>query len=74
MSTTLDGIHAAVDPGDGSMIEAGNRALSTLIAERDLVNKVPTWPWTTGALTGFLSAVLLPLGLWLVTRFLERLV
>lgn len=74
LSTTIEGIHAAVDSGDGSTIEARDKALSTLIAERDLVNKVPTWPWSTGALTGFLSAVLLPLGLWVVTRLLERLV
>ena len=33
-----------------------------------------TWPWSTGALARFLSAVLLPIGLWLITRFLERIV
>ncbi len=74
LTHTLDEIHAAVDAKDLPAIEARNRALATLIAERDLVNKVPTWPWSTGALTGFLSAVLLPVGLWIVTRTLERFV
>lgn len=74
LTATIDAIHAAVDAGDGPGIEARNRALATLIAERDLVNRIPTWPWSTGALTGFVSAVLLPIGLWVATRTLERFV
>ncbi len=74
LTVTLEAIHAAVDADDGPAIDARNRALSTLMTERDLVAKVSTWPWSAGALTGFLSAVLLPIGLWIVTRMLERLV
>lgn len=74
LTRTLAEIHAAVDANEAAAIEGRNRALMTLMAERDLVNKVPTWPWSGGALTGFLSAVLLPIGLWIVTRILERLV
>ncbi len=74
LTATLAGIHAAVDVGDGQAIEARNRALATLIAERDLVNRIPTWPWSTGALTRFVSAVLLPIALWVATRLLERFV
>ncbi len=70
LTSTLDAIHAAVDAGDGDAIESRNRALSALIAERDLVNRIPTWPWSTGALTGFLSAVMLPLVLFLAQRVL----
>jgi hypothetical protein len=32
----------AVDAGDAQAIEASNRALSTLVAARDVVNRVPT--------------------------------
>jgi hypothetical protein len=74
MSGTLEAIHRAVDAGDTAAVTAGHQALAALTAERDLVVKVPTWPWSTGALARFLSAVLLPIGLWLVTRFLERIV
>ena len=74
ITTTLRDIHVAVDAGDGQAVEARQRALATLRDERELVNKVPTWPWSAGALTGFISAVLLPIGLWIVTRALERLV
>lgn len=74
LSSTVDAIHVAVDSGDPPAIESRNRALSALVAERDLVSRVPTWPWSTGSLTGFLSAVLLPLVLFLAQRFLGGLV
>ncbi len=74
ISGALESIHRAVDAGDAAAVTAGHQALSALTAERDLVVKIPTWPWSAGALTRFLSAVLLPIGLWLVTRFLERVV
>jgi hypothetical protein len=74
MSGTLEAIHRAVDAGDAQAVTAGHQALSALTAERDLIAKVPTWPWSGGALVRFLSAVLLPIGLWLITRFLERIV
>jgi hypothetical protein len=72
ISTTLEGMHAAVDAGDTDQLEIRNKALASLVAERDLVNRVPTWPWSTASLTRFVSAVLLPLGLWFATRLLER--
>lgn len=50
------------------------QALGALTAQRDLIVRLPTWPWSTAALTRFLSAVLLPIGLWLITRVLERIV
>jgi hypothetical protein len=71
---TLEALHRAVDEGDAAGVTAGHQTLTALIAERDLVARIPTWPWSAGALTRFLSAVLLPIGLWLVTRFLERIV
>jgi hypothetical protein len=74
VTTTLDAIQAAVDAGDGPAIEARNRALSTLVASRDVVNRVPTWPWSSGALTGFTSAIVLPIVLFLVQRALSQLV
>ncbi len=74
LTATLDEIHDAVDARDVPVIEARNRALATLIAERYLIHKVPTWPWSTGALTGFVSAVLLPVALFLVQRLLSQIV
>jgi len=47
-------------------------AIEALIRERELVKRIPTWPWDPGTLRGFASALLLPIFLWLVTRLLEE--
>jgi hypothetical protein len=74
ISGALEAIHRAVDAGDAAGVAEGHQSLSALTAERDLVARIPTWPWSPAALTRFLSAVLLPIGLWLITRVLERIV
>jgi hypothetical protein len=66
-------IHAGVDRDDLARAGELQATLESLTAERDLVGKLRTWPWTTGTLRGFVSAVMLPIGLFLATRLLERL-
>jgi hypothetical protein len=46
--------------------------LSSLNSERDILAKLPTWPWQPGTLNLILSAVLLPVVLWIVQQLLER--
>jgi hypothetical protein len=55
-------------------IDALNKALASLLQERDFVRRLPTWPWDTGTLRAVLSAVALPVVLFLATRALERFV
>lgn len=74
LSATLVRIHDSVDANDSAATEAAHQTLATLIAERDLVSRVPTWPWSASALTGFLSAVLLPLILFVIQQGLSRLI
>ncbi len=38
-----------------------------------MLEKMPTWPWQASTLRGLMTAVLLPLFLWLSQRLLERL-
>ncbi len=74
LSATLLQIHDGVDAQSSAATQAAHQALVTLTAERDLVNRVPTWPWSASALTGFLSAVLLPIVLFLVQQGLSRVI
>ena len=74
IETTIDAVHAAVDGGDLSSAASMNDALGVLIAERDLVEKLPTFPWRPGTLGAVLTAIALPLGLWVATRLLERVI
>ncbi len=67
-------IHAGVDRDDLSRAAELQTTLASLGAEREIIGKLRTWPWSTGTFRGFVSAVLLPVGLWILTRLLERFV
>ena len=43
-----------------------NHALTGLNAERQVLNNIPTWPWLRGTFTGFASAVILPVIIFIV--------
>lgn len=47
-------------------------ALDSLLKLREVVAKAKTWPWEPDALRVVLTAVLLPILIWAVTRVLER--
>jgi hypothetical protein len=55
-------------------VDALNKAISSLLQEREFVMRQSTWPWDTGTFRAVASAVLLPVVLFLVTRALERFV
>jgi hypothetical protein len=74
LETTIDAVHRAIDTGDLSQVDSLNKTLATLMVERDLVRHMPTWPWQPGTVGAVVSAIVLPLGIWLATRILERLV
>ena len=65
-------LHASVDREDLSVADGQNKELASLISERDLVNRLSTWPWQAGTAGAVASAVILPVVLFLVTRFLDR--
>jgi hypothetical protein len=73
-------LHDAVDAGDLSRtdglsrMDGLNKALASLVAERDLLARLSTWPWQPGTVGAFVTAVALPIGLFLVTRILDRFV
>ncbi len=48
------------------------KSLNSLYRMREQIEKVPTWPWNPGTLRSFLSAVFLPLGIWLLQQLLSR--
>jgi len=74
LTVTTETIHRAVDAGDLGVADGLDKQLSSLIAERELIEKLPTWPWRPGTLGAFATALVLPVVLWLVTRLLERVV
>jgi hypothetical protein len=55
-------------------VDALSKAQASLLAEREFTTKLSTWPWDTSTFRTVLSAVALPIVLFLVTRVLERFV
>ncbi len=59
-----------VDTGDLSRADAWSKTLANLQIEGEILAKLPTWHWSTGTLRGFVSALLLPITLFLIQRLL----
>ncbi len=74
MKMTISRIHGQVNDDDYENIAGLNTAMSALIVERDIIGGTSIWPWEASTLRGFATTLLLPIFLWLVTRFLERLI
>ena len=55
-------------------IDALSKAQSALIQERDVVQRLSTWPWDPSTLRTVVSAIALPIVLFLITRYLDRLI
>jgi hypothetical protein len=72
LKLTIARIHAAVDANDLSEADQLNKMLSSVLAERDVIGKLPTWPWSTATFRSVASAVVLPIVIFAITRLLER--
>jgi hypothetical protein len=69
---TLASLHRCLDDSALAEVAQLNTAIAGLNAERDILTKVPTWPWRAGVFTGFLSIVVLPILLFIVQLVLGR--
>lgn len=58
-----------VDAGNLAGVKEVADALSGIRATSDRIAKLPTWPWPPQVLRGFISAILLPVAVFLITRY-----
>ena len=65
-------LHRDLERDDASAIGGSNDAFEALAAEREIIGRIPTWPWRAGTLTGVISALALPVILFLIQFALER--
>lgn len=49
------------------------QAITNLERQRSFIEKIPTWPWQPSTMRGFVSAMLLPILIWVVQQVLERI-
>lgn len=66
-------LHECIDRRAYAEYDAMSKAVTAMKEELALLEKIPTWPWKPDTLRLLLTAILLPILLWLVTRVLERL-
>jgi hypothetical protein len=61
------------DNSNFSDMDAIGRALANLQNQKSYIEAIPTWPWRPAALRGFLSAMVLPIVIWVIQQILDRL-
>lgn len=63
-------LHVRVDRGDLAGMTEFRGSISSMLDFRNEIRAVSTWPWGPGTLRNFLSALLLPIVLFLLQAFL----
>lgn len=74
LQSATDDLHTKASRRAYDEVGGIENTISALMRERDLLGKISTWPWDPRTIRGFVSTLLLPIFLWLVTRLLERFV
>ena len=66
-------LHRRVDDGRFEGMDDLNNAMACLEIERGAVERIPTWPWQPETVRLLITALALPMGLWVVQLVLQRL-
>lgn len=66
-------LHRRMDEDDFKEMGDFRNGLSGLLTFRDEIKKLSTWPWQPTTFRGVLSAIFLPIMLWLLQEVLSRL-
>jgi hypothetical protein len=67
-------LYELVDTGALDSTKTVNDLLSGLNALRDRILRLPTWPWPPNLFRGFVTALLLPIVVFILTRVISTLV
>jgi hypothetical protein len=70
----LADLHQDVDSGKLRRMDNLSKAFASLEMERNLLEKVPTWPWEPQTVRGLIGALLLPVAVWLIQLVLQRVI
>ena len=71
LEEALADLDRRADSRDLTDADALNKHLSSLLAEREVIARTATWPWAPETVRGFATALILPVVLWLIFRFLD---
>ncbi|MGA9533401.1 MAG: hypothetical protein WBR18_11850 [Anaerolineales bacterium] len=66
MKSTLMQLHQHIDENALQEVPRLNDTLKGLTSEREILARIPTWPWRPGLFAGFISVIVLPIVLFLL--------
>ncbi len=69
---TLDKLHHCVDENKLDEVTQLKSVIKSLNTEGSILEKIRTWPWSTETLSGFLSAIILPIILFLIQIAIQK--
>ncbi len=72
LEATIQEVYRRADSQNLTGIYQLNQLMTSLVMTREVLAKIPTWPWETGTLMGFISAFLLPFVVNLIIVLLEQ--
>jgi hypothetical protein len=72
LEATIAELHQRVDGGALEAMDDLNKTITSLELELGLLDRIPTWPWRSETVRLLLTALALPLGLWLVQYVLQQ--
>lgn len=62
-----------VDARELGRAEGLNKSLDSLLRQREVIARLSTWPWSTGSLRAVVTAILLPLLLFIIQLLITRI-
>jgi hypothetical protein len=74
LEALLGELNLDVDARDVTRAAGVHSLLSGLLLQRDVLAKLPTWPWSATTIRGLVSAILLPIALFLVEQAVSRFI
>ncbi|TAJ99653.1 MAG: hypothetical protein EPO36_11390 [Chloroflexota bacterium] len=69
----LTELNRDVDARDLQRADDLNKTLASMLQQREVIARLPTWPWSTGTLRAIITAILLPIFLFVVQLSLARI-
>ncbi len=71
MENAIAELHRRMDSGDFEGMATLNDAMASLVIEKDALEAIPTWPWQPETPRLLITALALPLGLWVIQYVLQ---
>ena len=66
-------LHQQIDSRKLEEIDDLNRAISIIETRQEALGKIPTWPWQPETVRWLITALVLPLALWIAQYVLQRI-